>query len=89
LNLACEHLNEGIEDSAGKGRAPKTLKMREFIGMVGLERFGVKVTELADVLGKSRDGVSCWMRRGVRRKATDPSLAAAAERLEYVASEES
>jgi len=88
LNLACEHLNVDIEDLAGKGRSPKTVKMRDLIGMVGVERFGVKVTELADVLGKSRDGVSCWMRRGLERRATDPSFAAAAERLEYIASEE-
>ena len=88
LNLACEHLDVDIEVLAGKGRASKTVKMRELIGMVGVDRFGVKVTELAEVLGKSRDGVSCWMRRGVERRATDPSFAAAAERLEYVASEE-
>ena len=56
--------------------------------MVGIERFGVKVAELADVLGKSRDGVSCWMRRGVKRRATDPDFAAAAEQLEHIASEE-
>lgn len=73
---------------AGKGRASEIVKMRELIGMVGVERFGVKVTELADVFGKSRDGVSCWMRRGVERRTTDPSFAAAAERLEYFASEE-
>jgi REP element-mobilizing transposase RayT len=88
LNLACEHLDVDIEALAGKGRAPENVKMRELIGMVGVERFGVKVTELADVLGKSRDGVSCWMRRGVERRAVDPSFAEAAKRLEYVASEE-
>ena len=88
LNLACEQLNVDIEVLAGKGRSEETVKMRELIGMVGVERFGVKVAELADVLGKSRDGVSCWMRRGVKRRAADPSFAAAAERLEYVLSEE-
>jgi len=56
--------------------------------MVGVERFGVKVAELSDVLGKSRDGVSLWMRRGVTRCATDPEFASAAERLEFVASED-
>jgi len=88
LRICYEHLNVDIEVLAGKGRAPGIVKMRELIGMVGVERFGVKVTELADVLGKSCDGVSCWMRRGVERRATDPSFAATAERLEYVASEE-
>ena len=58
------------------------------IGTVGIERFDVKVAELAAVLGESRDGVSGWMRRGVRRCATDPDFAAAAEQLEHLASEE-
>ena len=53
-----------------------------------IERFGVKVAELAEVLGKSRDGVSCWMRRGVKRRSTNPGFAAAAERVEHAASEE-
>lgn len=88
LNLACEQLNVELEDLAGRGRSPEIVKMRELIGTVGIERFGVKVAELADVLGKSRDGVSCWMRRGVKRRATDPDFAAAAERLEYLSSEE-
>ena len=88
LPICYSHLNVDIEVLAGKGRAPKIVKMRKLIGMVGIERFGVKVTELADVLGKSRDGVSCWRRRGVERRATDPSFVAAAGRLEYVASEE-
>jgi hypothetical protein len=88
LNLACEYLDVEFEDLAGRGRSSEIVKMRELIGMVGIERFGVKVNELADALGKSRDGVSCWMRRGVRRRVTDPVFAAAAERLEYLASEE-
>ena len=87
LPICYEHINVDIEVMAGKGRAPIIVKMRELTGMVGVERFGVKVTELTGVLGKSRDGVSCWMRRGVERRATDPSSAAAAERLECVASE--
>ena len=88
LPICCEHINVDIGVLAGKGRAPEIVKMWELIGMVGVERFGVKATELANVLGKSSDGVSCWMRRGVERRAADPSFAAAAEQLEYFAGEE-
>ena len=88
LNLACEHLKVDPEMLAGKGRDLEIVRVRELIGLVGIERFGVKVTELADALGKSRDGVSLWMRRGVTRRATDPEFASAAERLEFVASED-
>jgi hypothetical protein len=88
LDLACKYLNVDPEMLAGRGRNLEVVRIRELIGLVGVERFGVKVTELADVLGKSRDGVSLWMRRGVTRRATDPEFASAASQLEFVASED-
>lgn len=88
LEIACGHL--GIEQGTlgGRGRDPGVVRMRDLVGLVGIERFGVKVTDLADVLGKSRDGVSRWMRRGALRRATDPAFAAAAESLDRAASED-
>lgn len=62
--------------------------MRELIGLVGIERYEVKVTELAWELGKSRDGVSRWYRRGTIRRAEDPAFAAAKKALDDAASEE-
>ena len=62
--------------------------MRELIGLVGIERYGVKVTALAAELGKSRDGVSRWYRRGAVRREEDPEFAAAAKALDQAASEE-
>ena len=88
LDLACERLNVDPQMLRGRGRDPEVVRMRELIGLVGIERFGVKVKELAGALGKSRDGVSLWMRRGVTRRATDSEFASAAERLEFVASED-
>ena len=44
--------------------------------------------ELAEALGKSRDGVSKWVRRGTLRHAADPDFAAAVEVLDQAASEE-
>jgi hypothetical protein len=88
LEIACEHLGVEQDTLGGRGRDPEVVKLRDLVGLVGIERFGVKVTELADVLGKSRDGVSRWMRRGALRRATDPAFAAAAEGLDRAASED-
>jgi hypothetical protein len=55
---------------------------------VGIERYGVKVTELAAELGKSIDGVGRWYRRGARRRLTDPDFREAVEKLDESASEE-
>ena len=64
------------------------VRTREFLGLVGIEHFGVKVNDLADALGKSRDGVSKWMRRGEMRRETDREFAAAAEDLDLHAGKE-
>ena len=63
--------------------------MRELTGLVGIDRYGVKVTELAAELGKSRGGVSHWYRGGgVAGRTEDADFAAAAEALDQAASEE-
>ena len=64
------------------------LGSHDLVGLVGIERYGVKVTELADVLGKSRDGVSRWFRRGAARRETEPDFAAAADDLDRAATED-
>ncbi len=88
LEQACARLGCDPEELRGHGRAPEVVRMRELIGLVGIERFGVKVTDLAEELGKSRGGVSHWYRRGTARRAEHVDFAAAAEALDQAASEE-
>ncbi len=88
LEFACAHLECDKEALRDRGRAPEVVRLRDLIGLVGIERFGVKVTELAAELGKSRDGVSRWYRRGTARRSEDPKFAAAAEALDQAAGEE-
>ncbi len=70
-----------------RGRASEVVRWRELVGLVGIERYGVMVTDLAAELGKSRDGVSLWYRRGVARRREDTEFAAAAEALDQAAGE--
>ena len=88
LELACEHLGCDREKLRARGRSPEVVRLRELIGLVGIERYGVKVTELAWELDKSRDGVSRWYRRGTIRRAEDSAFAAAEKALDDAASEE-
>lgn len=88
LKLVCAYLDIDQELIEGRGRGPEIVEIRELIGLVGIERFGVKAVDLARALGKSPDGVSKWMRRGVIRRETDQDFAEAAKDLELVASEE-
>ncbi len=88
VELACAHLECDAETLRSRGRGAEVVRIRELIGLVGIERYGVKVTELAAELGKSRDGVGRWYRRGVDWRAADLRFAAAAEALDRAASEE-
>ncbi len=88
LEKACAHLRVDWRRLADRGRDPETVELRELIGLVGIERYGVGVSELAAVLGKSRDGVSKWYRRGAQRRMGDPEFAGAAEALDEMMSEE-
>jgi REP element-mobilizing transposase RayT len=88
LEVACEHFECDRGMLGGRERSPDVVRMRELIGLVGIERYGVKVIDLAVELGKSREGVSKWYRRGATRRDEDPEFAAAAEVLDRAASEE-
>jgi len=88
LEIACTQLGIDQARLADRNRSPEVVRARELIGLVGVEGFGVKVNELATALGKSRDGVSRWVRRGSVRRESDPEFASAAKDLDHAASEE-
>jgi REP element-mobilizing transposase RayT len=87
LEIACAHLGCDLESLGGRGRDPEVVMWRDLIGLVGIERYGVRVTEIAAELGKSRDGVSRWYRRGAVRREEEPTFASQAEALDLSASE--
>ena len=54
----------------------------EIIAIVGVERFGVKVKDLAARLGKNPGSVSRWMAWAAQRRDEDRDFAACCRRLE-------
>ena len=77
LEIACARLGVDRARLADRNRNQDVVRARELIGLVGVERFGVKVNDLARELGKSRDGVSRWIQRGQtdeRRKRILPLM---------------
>jgi hypothetical protein len=49
---------------------------------VGVERFGVKVKDLAERLGKNPGSVSRWMARAAQKRDEDRGFEACCRRLE-------
>lgn len=82
VEVACAAVGVKREELASRSRHPGIVQARDIIGLVGIERFGVKVRDLARCLGKSEDGVSLWVRRGARRREEDAAFAAEIEALD-------
>lgn len=71
-----------IEDLASPMRREDLVAGRELIGGLAVERWGIGVKALADALGKSRDGVSHWVRRAAERRSEDPRFARRLDELD-------
>jgi len=63
-------------------RGSARVEARELIGGLAVERWGVQVKALAAALGKSRDGVSLWVRRAAKRRREHGEFAAKLDELD-------
>jgi hypothetical protein len=82
IRRAAEHLGVSSDVLGARGKAPATVRAREIIAIVGVERFGVKVKDLAGRLGKNPGSVSRWMARAAQRRDEDRKFEACCRRLE-------
>lgn len=82
IEKTCLHFGIQLDELASRRRDSEIVRIRELMGLVGVERYGVVVKELAENLGKSEDGVSLWVRRGATRRLEDSYFAADAEALD-------
>ena len=88
LEITCRYFGVERDDLSSRGRQRGIVRIRDLIGLIGVERYGVMVKDLAASLGKSEDGVSLWVRRGARRREEDAGFAADAEALDAALNEE-
>ncbi len=71
-----------VEDLRSRLRGPEVVRAREMLAVVGVERYGLRVSDLARELGKSPDSVTKMIGRAVRRRRTDPILRSRVDRLD-------
>jgi len=62
--------------------AREVARAREAIAVVGVERFGLRVGELARALGMHLGSVSRWITRAAERRLADDEFADRCEDLE-------
>jgi len=75
-------LKVSVQELASVQRDSRVVEARELVGGLAIERWGVGVKALADALGKSRDGVSLWVRRAARRRSEDEGFARRLDKLD-------
>lgn len=71
-----------MEDLRGRLRGGEVVRAREALAVVGVERYGLKVKELAWAMAKSPDSITKAIVRTTHRRATVPALRAWLDRLD-------
>jgi hypothetical protein len=82
VEVAIDQLGVERAEFAGRGRKPQTVRLRELLAVVGVERYGISVKALAEVLGRSRVTVSSWVSRGAAKRATEKTFEKKVEELD-------
>jgi REP element-mobilizing transposase RayT len=70
------------EEVAGATKRREVVRAREILFSLGVERYGLKVTEMAAALQVNYDSASLWGRRGAGRRAEDTAFARRAEEVD-------
>ncbi|MDX2436192.1 MAG: hypothetical protein QNL88_03975 [Acidobacteriota bacterium] len=71
-----------LEDLAGRRRAPHLVQTRELAATLGVERYGLRVKEIAAALSKSAEAVSRMVSRGTEKRQEDAEFRSRYEDLD-------
>lgn len=82
LQRGAEILGVSFDDLAGRSRSPQIARVREMLAVVGVERYGLLVKDLAAQLDKHHVTASGWVMRGVKRRHEDPATKKEIDRLD-------
>lgn len=59
---------------ADRGRTPGVVRARELLATLGVERYGLRVKEIAGEFDKSAEAVSRMVSRGIEKRLGDESF---------------
>jgi REP element-mobilizing transposase RayT len=75
VTLACEKLGVSREGLIGPGRDRQVVRAREAIALVAVERYALRLKDIADELQKNQDTASRWLSRAAARRRDDTGFA--------------
>ncbi len=84
LGRACEALGADVNELASRRRDPRLREQRELVAVLGVEKYGQRVRDIAGRLEKNPGSVSRWVSSAAERRLTDPGFAQRLENLDEV-----
>jgi REP element-mobilizing transposase RayT len=75
LDRASSVLDVSVQELASRRREPRLRELRELVAVLGVERYGQRVRDIAGVLKKNPGSVSRWVTNAAERRSDDPSFA--------------
>ena len=75
IQRALDALGHTAEEVSGRGKRQEIVRAREILMTLGVERYGLRVTEMVAVLGVRYNSACLWSRRGATRRQEDRAFA--------------
>lgn len=88
LIRACRALGVEPERLGSPSRDRASVRLRDLVALVGVERYRITTRALAEALGQSPDHVSRWIGRALRRKGEEVPFRGEADELDRVVARE-
>ncbi len=74
IGIGAEFLGVRLADLAGRGRSPEVVRAREMLATLGVERYGLRVKDIASVLDKSAEAGSRMVSRGAEKRQSEAAF---------------
>jgi len=81
---ALDALGHTAEEFSGRGKRLEVVRAREILITLGVERYGLRVTEMAAVLGVRYHSACLWSRRGATRRQEDQGFSEKLDRVDAI-----
>ena len=76
-------LGVSVEDLRSRQRRPEVVRARETLVVAGVERYGLRVADVANALSKSPDTMTKAIARATRRRAKEREYLRALDQLDH------
>jgi REP element-mobilizing transposase RayT len=82
VEVGARSLGVAVDELRSRRRDREVVRARELLMLIGVERYRLRVVDLAEALGRSPDGMTKTLARAIRRRTENAGFLEAAESLD-------